>query len=328
VRYREDPDGNIVLRYRRGSRRVSHPLAVQAHMDHPGFVSLSQSRTGRVQARFLGGVRREFFAGSAVVFHGLETTRARVVSVRKRKAEGDLVATLEAEGTVEPGTIGMWDVPACRIRGEKLETRAADDLTGVTAILCLFEELSRKQPETEVLGVLTRAEEVGFVGAMGLLRHRSIPRKARVVTLECSKALPNARPGDGPVLRVGDRRTIYSPLLTAAIEVVGNELAKAGGGFRYQRKLMDGGACEATAFNVHGFEATGMCLALENYHNMTARGTIGPERIHLGDLAGMIRLLEALATRDLDLTDRDRGTREKLEARYESMAEELARWER
>jgi endoglucanase len=294
-------------------------------MDHPGFVSLSQARTGRVQARFLGGVRREFFVGSRVRFHGLETTPAEVLSVRRRKAEGDLVATLRADGPVEPGTIGMWDVPACRIRGDWLETRAADDLTGVAAILCLFTELARKGPETEVLGVLTRAEEVGFVGAMGLFRHRTVPRRARTITLECSKALPNARPGDGPVLRVGDRRSIYSPLLTAALERVGRDLGR---GFRFQRKLMDGGACEATAFAVHGYEATGLCLPLENYHNMTARGTIGPERIRLDDLASMIRFLEAIVTRDLDLDERDRDTRTKLEERYESMAEELTRWER
>ena len=59
---------------------------------------------------------------------------------------------------------------------------------------------------------------------------------------------------------------------------------------------MDGGACEATAFTVHGYDATGLCLPLENYHNMTVRGTIGPERIHLGDLASMIRFLEAIVT--------------------------------
>ncbi len=141
-----------------------------------------------------------------------------------------------------------------------------------------------------------------------------------MINLECSRALPHARPGDGPVIRVGDRRSVFSPRLTGTVADIARGL---GGGFRFQRALMDGGVCEATAFGLLGHEATAVCLATENFHNMTPRGRIGPERVRLGDLDGMIRLVHAVATSDLDLDARDRRTRQKLDRRYASMREEL-----
>lgn len=324
VRFSRDPDGNVLLRYRRGRKRVRRPLVLQAHLDHPGFHALTQRRTGRLEARFLGSVERERFAGARVVFHGVERVRATVVSVRKPKGSPHLVATLDAGDRIEPGTPGTWDLPACRIRGDVLETRAADDLTGVAAILCVFEDLAHEGPEIEVRAALTRAEEVGFVGAVGLVRHGGIPDGSPVINLECSLALPHARPGHGPVVRVGDIRTTFSPRLTDAVVGIARGLGK---GFRFQRALMDGGACEATAIGMYGHETAAICLPTENFHNVTARGRIGPERVRMGDLEGMIRLTHAAATADLDLDARTGGTRATLDRRYDSMREELRNWE-
>jgi putative aminopeptidase FrvX len=323
VRFRRDPEGNLVLRYKKGDERVAHPIVVQAHMDHPGFIAQSQTRTGRLTARFVGLVDREVFADARVRFHGHEPVRARVVSVRRKDPRRDGTVVLQAEGRVEPGTIGMWDVPACRIRGDVLEARAADDLVGVAAVLCLFEELSRKAPDREVLGVFTRAEEAGFVGALGLVQKKRLSRRHRVITIECSMELPTARRGDGPVLRVGDRRSTFSPRLVGAMDAVGRRLRKRSRDFRYQRRLMDGGVCETTVFSLFGYEAACLCLPLGNYHNMTKRGGIGPERISLRDLAGTIRYLEEIVTTDLDLDERDRMTRERLSARYRAKARDL-----
>ena len=34
-----------------------------------------------------------------------------------------------------------------------------------------------------------------------------------------------------------------------------------------QRCLMSGGTCEATAYQLYGYETGGLCIALGNYHN-------------------------------------------------------------
>ena len=77
-----------------------------------------------------------------------------------------------------------------------------------------------------------------------------------------------------------------------------------GAGWRWQRKLMAGGACEASVFCRLGYEATCVCLPLGNYHNMAdlaavqagtneARPRVGREFIGIDDYLGMIDLLAA-----------------------------------
>ena len=104
---RGDPHGNLELR-RRGVRRAAAPLVLAAHMDHPGFRALRCTRLpGRrgfaVDALFLGGVRREFFAGSRARFYlgaGADEARtiaARVLRARPDPKSGTLRVRLEAD---------------------------------------------------------------------------------------------------------------------------------------------------------------------------------------------------------------------------------------
>src|SRR5690606_14354669 len=65
--------------------------------------------------------------------------------------------------------------------------------------------------------------------------------------------------------------------------------------FRYQRKLMDGGTTEATAYDLLGYESGAACLALGNYHNAGPNDRIAAETIHLGDVEGLARLFVAMA---------------------------------
>src|SRR5690606_25777028 len=204
---------------------------------------------------------------------------ARVLAARPDPASGELRVELEARAPVPPGAFGTWDlVPFRRAPRDPdlLETRAADDLAGVAAILALLDAIDEIDParRVDVQGLFTRAEEVGFVGAVAVARARRLPPGARIVAVEASKALPNARQGDGPILRVGDRTSIFDDGLTRWIARVGTELAgPAGRGgaerFRWQRRLMDGGTCESTAYQLYGYRCAAMCLPLGNYHNMT-----------------------------------------------------------
>ena len=79
---------------------------------------------------------------------------------------------------------------------------------------------------------------------------------------------------------------------------IAGDLAAAEKNFRWQRKLMAGGTCEASAYQAYGFIATCLCLPLGNYHNMNeTKGRIDAEVISLSDYRGLIRLLVATAQR-------------------------------
>ncbi len=309
LRLREDPDGNLHL-VRRGVRAGRSPLVLNAHMDHPGFRalrSLPQRDGFRVEARFLGGVHREYFPDAKVrFFHGERTIRARVRSIRSGRSGGDPRVELVAEDRVPRDAFGMWDLPAFRRSPrdpDLLETRVADDLAGVAAVLALLEVIDRIDPRrrVDVRGLFTRAEEVGFVGALAVADGRRIPAASRVIAIEASKALPEAPQGAGPILRVGDRTSLFDDRLTRWIARVGAGLAgPSGKQFAWQRKLMDGGTCEATAYQLFGYRCAAMCLPLGNYHNMSDRGRIAAETIRLSDLVGLVRFFEGLVLADGD----------------------------
>jgi endoglucanase len=149
--------------------------------------------------------------------------------------------------------------------------------------------------------LLTRAEEVGFIGAIAACKLGTIPLEARVLSIECSRSSAEAPLGKGPVVRVGDASSVFNAELTNAISAIVRET-----GLVHQRKLMAGGSCEATAFHAYGYEASGLCLPLDNYHNMVdidgvldgrRRARLGPERIALADFHGLIELLVVTAER-------------------------------
>lgn len=313
---RSDPDGNLELR-RRGVRATASPLVLGAHMDHPGFRALRATRLpGRrgfaIDALFLGGVRPEFFPGARARFYvgdgdvPATTVAARVVRARPDPKSGELRVRLEARATVPAGSWGVWELPdfrRSRRDPDLLETRAADDLAGVAGILAVLEVVDRIDPKrrVDVRGLLTRAEEVGFVGAIAAARGGRLPKGARIVAIEASKALPHAPQGAGPILRVGDRTSIFDDGLTRWLGRVATDLAgPKGDRFLFQRRLMDGGTCESTAYQLYGYRCAALCVPLGNYHNMSERGRIEVESIRLSDLVGLVRYFEGMIQRDAD----------------------------
>jgi endoglucanase len=64
----------------------------------------------------------------------------------------------------------------------------------------------------------------------------------------------------------------------------------------HQRCLMSGGTCEATAYQLYGYQTAALCVALGNYHNCGPDTTIAPEYVSVDDVMGMVRLLIAAAT--------------------------------
>jgi endoglucanase len=122
-----------------------------------------------------------------------------------------------------------------------------------------------------------------------------IPKSGLVISLEMSKERSWAKVGDGPVVRVGDRMTIFDADGTLFLQEVAEQCGRRDSTFRYQRRLMDGGSCEATAFGAFGYRATGLCLPLGNYHNIGKRGKVVPEFVSVSDLENLVSLTVAAA---------------------------------
>ncbi|MBN2562008.1 MAG: hypothetical protein JXQ75_13870 [Phycisphaerae bacterium] len=320
LRVRADRFGNLLVKYTPRTRPkagpTGRPILFAAHMDHPGFIArnmidakhLQAEWRGGVQARYFKDERIRFFADGRWIHATIEeiihhkspkpTKRPRPGGVRPSRADSPPKAVIAKVGEhVPPGSPGMWDIKDAVIRGHRIHARVCDDLAGVAAIICMLDTICRKKIKTSCYGFFSRAEEVGFAGALAAVEARTIPQRAIVVAVECSKALPGvAELGNGPVLRVGDKMTIFTPGVTAYCRAVAEKLAEEDKTFRFQRKLMDGGSCESTAYCHYGYEANGICLPMVNYHNMDPDNRkIAPESVDTRDFVNLVKWFVALA---------------------------------
>ncbi|HOW71003.1 MAG TPA: M20/M25/M40 family metallo-hydrolase [Phycisphaerae bacterium] len=314
IEFKQDEYGNIRLRVKRGSKPAAAPMLFSAHMDHPGFEAEKMIGPRQLKAVWRGWVAPEYFKGTGVRFFSdgrwvrgtIKSTKTGVVRGRLRV----LSALAEVKTPVEPGSIGMWDLPDPAVRGKRIFARGCDDVGGVAAVLCALEELARGRGPVEAYALLTRAEEVGWAGAIAACKSGIIPRRTRIIAVETSSEIPGVQMGNGPILRVGDSLAIFPNPLCAHTARVAKELAKRRGSFKWQRKLMDGGSTESLAYLEYGHESIGMCLALGNYHNMDRiRKRIGAEHIDLSDFEALVKWFVALAKDRRPSLDHDPAVR-------------------
>ncbi len=261
VPFFRDPIGNMIIgcasraQYHRLVREKSaKPLRIFiAHMDHPGFHGVRWLSRTRLKVKWHGGSPVRHLPGSCVWLTTREDVRmegklARVQLTKSKRAilsaevrVTDAIKEPKPKASTLYGGFG-FRAPVWR-SGKKLYTKAADDLVGVFAIIDTAMELHANRSggkRPPFLGLLTRAEEVGFIGAIGHfeLGWLSKPRRPVVcVSLETSRTLPGALVGKGPVVRLGDRRTTFHPDYLAVLsDMARNTLPK-----RHQRRIMDGG---------------------------------------------------------------------------------------
>jgi len=319
-----DRYGNLLVQRRDVGEGAAPPIVITAHMDHPAFV-VTRVEGERVRAEFRGGVAPWYFDGTPVTLwrDGERAGRGKVIAVDADEATREIEADLKLSGDAEAGDVVTWDLPPATVEDGLLHAPACDDLAGVAAAVSALDVLSGKRllGRIDLRVLLTRAEEVGFVGAIAACKSKLLPRRARVVALEASKSFAESPIGGGPIVRVGDRTSTFDPGLTHAVGVVAQRIADGDDAFIWQRKLMPGGTCEATAYQAFGHTATCVCLPLGNYHNMDeAAGQIAPEVISLADFHGLVRLLAALASPagGLDDADATPPLKDRLSRRFEA----------
>ncbi|MEI6475251.1 MAG: hypothetical protein WCO75_07645 [Planctomycetota bacterium] len=314
VTTKRDDAGNYLITQRRHNGNTPL-LLITAHLDHPAFVVTSIEGTS-VHASFRGGVNDPYFVGTAIEVIGPGNERAHAVIASLNadaKPFKEVTAALAVTSSqspdvapttpawLQPGCIARWKFPRAEIRDGLIHTDACDDLAAVAAALCAFGEMLHVDHCGHVGLLFTVAEEVGFMGAIHAARNAWIPKDARLLCLENSRSFPNDSPiGAGAILRVGDRISVFTPALTNHLAHLFSAESKRNPGFKWQRKLMPGGGCEASAFACYGYQSTCICLPLGNYHNMAdidgvAAGThpahIGQEFVSVDDFHSMVAML-------------------------------------
>ena len=301
----EDAFGN--LRVDHPGKTSGAPLLLVAHTDHPAFL-VTELRGKRARGTWWGGVLPAYFKGAKTRLHPYcaalkpeeacaMAVRGRVTSVKldeNKRRVVEVALQLESAPDKNFEWIGGWDLPELRRRGNRIVSRHIDDLVGAALALSTLASLRGKKLKAPVAALFTRAEEDGFHGALAATTDGLVPEGALALSIESSSQRAGAHLGKGPVLRQGDAAGVFDSRATRWIEEQAATLSKKKG-LAFQKRVMDGGTCEATAFGALGYASCGLALPLAGYHNMGANTRIVAEQVDASDAAAALTLLQHLA---------------------------------
>lgn len=346
IPYFLDSFGNLILGVQSKTeylklfkKEKDEPLRIFiAHMDHPGFHGIRWLENGHLEIQWFGGSPVQKLENASIRLHLRQPSKQKQKIFSNQSFKGTLKnITLHAHGKAlfkaeimleSPFSNSLKDRPVATdlygsfdfsnpvwIEGENLYSKCCDDLIGVHAILenaKKFFSQKRKGKNLSFIALLTRAEEVGFIGAIGHFELKWIlsgKRPRFVVSLETSRTLPGADIGMGPIVRLGDRLNVFDPSLThwlsgIALKTLPNE---------HQKRIMDKGACEASAALAYGLRTIALSVPLGNYHNESFEG--GPHSLHpagpapefvaLKDIDRLVKIVEAIITEKVSMNALD-----------------------
>lgn len=307
VPFKLDKWGNSIASFQRGKNKQR--LAFVAHMDHPAIEIINENT-----ARLLGGIKLSYFKDKKVpiilyLINGAYATSGFLLNPQKGETKNQIQFSFESEKVISSG-FGNWlMVPGFhrdRYRPDIIRMRAADDFVGVTSMLNLLKTLSENDDiDCDVSCIFTRAEEMGGIGATLVAESKILPLDTMVISIEASKALPGAEIGDGVIIRTGDAKSVFSNESNALMIKTARELREIDFAFSFQRQLMSGGTCEASAFAVFGYTVGAIAVPLGNYHNMSPAGFLTPEFIKESDFLNVQKFLLELVSVAHDYNGQD-----------------------
>jgi endoglucanase len=308
-----DEYGNLHACYEHDPANEKEAFRLVAHMDHPAFVV--RRGEGAAELHFAGGVDEKYFAGKAVVFHHARTTEPLGWAKIECIAFTDDAKRVTLDRPIPDGaTFAVWDLPKARCTKRLFVSPACDDLAQVSTVLALLRRLARTGAKARVHALFTRGEEIGLAGALAALKTKRPLAPMPTLSLETSMARGFARVDAGPVVRVGDRLSIFNSRITHWLETAFRDLAIARPGTVYQRLLMGGGTCEASVFHRAGLPTGALCVALNNYHNQGPATAIRAESISLRDIQGLYEFLHYLATEAKSVASADEAVTKRFTA--------------
>ncbi len=309
--------GGIIVRYEGAGQGPA--LGLAAHLDHPAFRLSSVTARGAL-GKLEGGLPPHLLAGSAVEAFAARPQDNRPLALGRVVKEAQKGRYKIAWSAAPPrGTRPAFAVLAltsCSLEGRWLLSRSIDDLLGCAISLEALRRVSQAGLKTNLTVLLHRAEEVGFMGALDLIMDGAIDRGDSILSIETSRELPGARPGRGPVIRLGDKACLFDPNLTALLDAASATIKKT------QRLRLTGGTCEATAYQTFGYKAAGVAVPLVNDHNGWGAPAVAAEKVRREDIDGALRLLIEAAR----LFPKDGGLRGPLRARLSARHQALRRF--
>ena len=298
--WEQDEYGNIIARLTRpdaAGATPPRPVALVAHMDHPGFEVIGVDGR-RLALKMRGRVSDVVYEQQInLVVHCADGSSysAQTTGRDSDPAARTLYADLPQPSDVALPAFAVFDLVDCEIRGDRVHARALDDLAGCASTLSVMETLAAENDSVDVIGVFTRAEEEGLIGARMMAANGGLPKETIVISIESSRTLPGAEQGGGPVIRVGDALSTFSQSAEQILQTARATLQAKEPPIPIQRQLMSGGVCEASAFIAQGYESTGVAFPLAHYHNGFGEDSIQAENIAVSDFLGGVELLAEAA---------------------------------
>ncbi len=325
-----DSVGNIVvgasssieLKKILNSKSKKPVFAFIAHMDHPGLHLKSKLSSHKNLFCF------RWHGGGPI--KGLKNAPIWLADLNGHSSIGEIVSfkSNKSKTQITEGVLKIADPEFVTSKNQKeifgglhfkqfawqsnsnIYTKAADDLAGVYSIAKLFLDLNSMRSSLPIvpIGILTIAEEVGWVGCLAHFKAYSqwkkSKRKILAISLEASRTLPRARIGGGPVVRLGDKISIFDPAYSEALFALAQKVCHG----KVQKWVMNGGTCEGSVTQTIGIPTIALCVPLGNYHNTNFEGGPrcsktnqgpAPEFINLDDLEGMVLIIKALCLNGL-----------------------------
>jgi putative aminopeptidase FrvX len=263
VTTRVDEFGNLHASYEhRPHGEPGELFRVVAHMDHPGFVVRRKGKTAELH--FAGGVEEKYFAGKGIVFYHEGTTKPLGRATIKNTSFSEDVKRIVLDRAIPAdATFAMWDLPMARCTKRLFLSPTCDDLAQVSTVLALLRRLALGKARAGVHALFTRAEEIGFAGALAALKSKIPLAPMPTLSLETSQARGFARVDGGPVVRVGDRLSVFDSRIIHWLETAFRDLQTARRNMRgiglSPRRVADRSAlCRVEQLSQHG---TGHSLA-------------------------------------------------------------------
>lgn len=282
--------GGLIVRYRGAGDAPA--LALAAHLDHPAFHLSRVTKRGAL-GRLMGGLPPHLLDGERVEAFAADPRDNRPLAegvLAKTPMDGvySLRWTRAPAAGAKPAFAALALTPYT-LEGGWLSSRSIDDLLGCAVSLEALRLTAARRAPVNLTVLLHRAEEVGFIGALDLIAEGAVSLDDTVLSIESSRELPGARPGRGPVVRLGDKAAVFDANAAALLDEAAAALRKRR--VPTQRLRLTGGTCEATAYLAFGYEAGGVAVPLVNYHNGWGAGKIAPERVRAADVEGAVALL-------------------------------------
>lgn len=304
IPYFEDSVGQIIAGVTSPKKlKAKDHVAFFAHTDHPGFIIDEKISKTKYKATWYGGAPFSTMEGKLVrIFSDVTADKYYKGTIRNFDASGnhregipfeiETTKELNDKAVKTKNYFGAFNFEGYKYRNGYVHTKCADDLAG--CVMALGALIDVKKYKVPAIAVFTRAEEVGFVGCLHMIKSKVISMNTMVVSLEASRTLPGALLGEGPVIRLGDASTLFDSNFSLFIQKQAQGLKAKDSKFKFQKRIMDGGSCEATALSQFGYKTMGLAVPLKNYHNMGVKGP-APEIIHMDDADNGRKLLAEVA---------------------------------